>query len=114
MSSSLPPLTSAAEENAASLRKSARTRKRPLPPDATYNESVSTPRSKRSGTEMTPFSPALERSTVAGTEKEIQTNGTSIDDDAEPEEDPVWTDFSADYYEGTFTRHGTIIEKASI
>lgn len=105
------------EASAASLRKSGRTRKRPLAPDAAYEQSPTGPskslRISYSATPM-PFSPDKAfggdlGQAMAGSSAGLQTpNGNGVegenDDDEEPEEEPVWAEFSADYYQGECLR----------
>jgi hypothetical protein len=92
-----------------SLRKSGRPRKRPLPPDATYEQAKS-PRVGQSSTPM-PFSPEklLGASNGTGDPSPNKSSGDGIletDDgeDDEPEEEPVWAEFSSDYYQGEHER----------
>jgi hypothetical protein len=111
------------EATAALLRKSGRTRKRPLPPDATYDQSP-TSASKTNGiphgSATIPFSPgklfgeSVEQP-VAGSSTATQTQnanengnvgeGEDEDDEDEQEEEPVWAEFSADYYQGKYSLH---------
>ena len=92
-----------------SLRKSGRTRKRPLPPDATY-EHARSKRIDQSSTPM-PFSPDKLRhgpnhigdSHVQNGSRNEGPAGDDEDDD-EPEEEPVWAEFSSDYYQGQHER----------
>lgn len=88
-----------------SLRKSGRTRKRPLAPDATYEQA----RSKRvdqSSIPM-PFSPERLRHEPNGMGDYHLQNGSrdgnpeaDDEDNDEQEEEPVWAEFSSDYYQG--------------
>lgn len=98
----------------ASLRKSGRTRKRPLPPDASYDKSpTGTGKSNRTaayGDAPMPFSPdkafgGIIDQAVAGSSTGVQSpNGDRVGDedeeDEEPEDEPVWAELSADYYQG--------------
>jgi hypothetical protein len=93
-----------------SLRKSGRTRKRPLPPDATY-EHARSKRIDQSSTPM-PFSPEDLRHVINGTGESPIQNGSrdgnpegDDGEDDEPEEEPVWAEFSSDYYQG---QHGRL------